>query len=46
VKAVNGSFAQLVLPGHPDVASMGPEQDRKGALSTLNASYPSASEYY
>src|SRR5258707_9843067 len=46
VKAVNGKFAQLVLPGdNPDVASMVLEHEN-GALSTLNASYASASEYY
>jgi len=46
VKAVNGRFAQLVLPGdNPDVASMVLEHE-DGALSTLNASYASASEYY
>ena len=46
VKAVNGRFAQLVLPGdNPDVASMVLEH-QNGALSTLNASYASASEYY
>src|SRR5437773_5720606 len=46
VKAVNGKFAQLVLPGdNPDVASLVLEHDN-GALSTLNASYASASEYY
>src|SRR6267142_679287 len=46
VKAVNGRFAQLVLPGdNPDVASMVLEHEN-GALSTLNASYASASEYY
>src|SRR5258708_4448278 len=46
VKAVNGRFAQLVLPGdNPDVASMILEHEN-GALSTLNASYASASEYY
>jgi predicted dehydrogenase len=46
VKAVNGRFAQLVLPGdNPDVASMILEHE-DGALSTLNASYASASEYY
>ena len=46
VKAVNGRFAQLVLPGdNPDVASMVLEHE-SGALSTLNASYASASEYY
>jgi len=46
VKAVNGRSAQLVLPGdNPDVASMILEHEN-GALSTLNASYASASEYY
>src|SRR6266850_3271324 len=46
VKAVRGQFAQLVLPGdNPDVASMILEHD-SGALSTLNASYASAGEYY
>ena len=46
VKAVRGQFAQLVLPGdNPDVASMILEH-QNGALSTLNASYASASEYY
>jgi predicted dehydrogenase len=46
VKAVRGHFAQLVLPGdNPDVASFIFEHDN-GALSTLNASYASASEYY
>ncbi|HYT47609.1 MAG TPA: Gfo/Idh/MocA family oxidoreductase [Burkholderiales bacterium] len=46
IKAVNGRFAQLVLPGdNPDVASMVLEHEN-GALSTLNASYASASEYY
>jgi predicted dehydrogenase len=46
VKAVRGQFAQLVLPGdNPDVASFIFEHDN-GALSTLNASYASASEYY
>src|SRR3977135_1831639 len=46
VKAVRGEFAQLVLPGdNPDVASMILEHD-SGALSTLNASYASASEDY
>jgi predicted dehydrogenase len=45
-KAVSGRFAQLVLPGdNPDVASMVLEHEN-GALSTLNASYASASEYY
>jgi len=46
IKAVSGQFAQLVLPGdNPDVASMVLEHEN-GALSTLNASYASASEYY
>jgi predicted dehydrogenase len=46
IKAVRGQFAQLVLPGdNPDVASMMFEHEN-GALSTLNASYASASEYY
>jgi predicted dehydrogenase len=46
IKAVTGRSAQLVLPGdNPDVASMIFEHDN-GALSTLNASYASASEYY
>src|SRR5258708_7606769 len=46
VKAVSGRFAQLVLPGdNPDVASVVLEHEN-GALSTLNASYASASEYY
>ena len=44
--AVRGQFAQLVLPGdNPDVASLILEHEN-GALSTLNASYASASEYY
>jgi predicted dehydrogenase len=46
VKAVSGRLAQLVLPGdNPDVASLVMEHEN-GALSTLNASYASASEYY
>ena len=46
VTAVNGRLAQLVLPGdNPDVASLVLEHEN-GALSTLNASYASASEYY
>ena len=46
VHAVRGQLAQLVLPGdNPDVASLILEHDN-GALSTLNASYASASEYY
>ena len=46
VKAVSGRFVHLVLPGdNPDVASLVLEHEN-GALSTLNASYASASEYY
>ncbi|MCC6535143.1 MAG: Gfo/Idh/MocA family oxidoreductase [Burkholderiales bacterium] len=46
IVAVSGRLAQLVLPGdNPDVASLILEHDN-GALSTLNASYASASEYY
>jgi predicted dehydrogenase len=46
IKAVSGSLAQLVLPGeNPDVASLILEHEN-GALSTLNASYASASEHY
>jgi predicted dehydrogenase len=46
ITAVRGHFAQLVLPGdNPDVASLILEHE-SGALSTLNASYASASEYY
>ncbi|HZO04715.1 MAG TPA: Gfo/Idh/MocA family oxidoreductase [Burkholderiales bacterium] len=46
VTAVNGRFVRLVLPGdNPDVASLVLEHEN-GALSTLNASYASASEYY
>jgi predicted dehydrogenase len=46
VKAVSARSARLVLPGdNPDVASLVLEHDN-GALSTLNASYASASEYY
>jgi predicted dehydrogenase len=46
IVAVSGRLAQLVLPGdNPDVASMVLEHE-SGALSTLNASYASASEYY
>jgi len=46
IKAVRGQLAQMVLPGdNPDVASLMLEHDN-GALSTLNASYASASEYY
>ena len=46
VRAVMGRLAQLVLPGdNPDVASLILEHEN-GALSTLNASYASASEHY
>lgn len=46
VRAVRSALAQLVLPGdNPDVASL-ILQHEDGALSTLNASYASASEYY
>ena len=46
VAAVNARLAQLVLPGdNPDVASLVLEHEN-GALSTLNASYASASEHY
>ncbi len=46
IRAVSGSLAQLVLPGdNPDVASLVLEHE-SGALSTLNASYASASEFY
>jgi predicted dehydrogenase len=46
ITAVSGQLARLVLPGdNPDVASLILEHD-SGALSTLNASYASASEYY
>jgi predicted dehydrogenase len=46
IKSVMGSVAQLVLPGeNPDVASLIFEH-QNGALSTLNACYASASEYY
>lgn len=46
ITAVSGRLAQLVLPGdNPDVASLMLEH-QDGALSTLNASYASASEYY
>jgi predicted dehydrogenase len=46
VKAVSAMLAQLVLPGdNPDVASLVLEH-ANGALSTVNASYASASEYY
>jgi predicted dehydrogenase len=46
ITAVSGRSARLVLPGdNPDVASLVLEHEN-GALSTLNASYASASEYY
>jgi predicted dehydrogenase len=46
ITAVYGQSARLVLPGdNPDVASLVLEHEN-GALSTLNASYASASEYY
>jgi predicted dehydrogenase len=46
ITAVSARLAQLVLPGdNPDVASLVLEHEN-GALSTLNASYASASEYY
>lgn len=46
IVAVHGALAQLVLPGeNPDVASLILEHEN-GAISTLNASYASASEYY
>src|SRR3954464_3222614 len=46
VKAVRGQFAQWVRPGNtPEAPSLILEHEN-GALSTLNASYASASEYY
>jgi len=43
---VQGRLAQLVLPGeNPDVASLILEH-QNGAISTLNACYAAASEYY
>jgi predicted dehydrogenase len=46
IQAVSARVAQLVLPGdNPDVASLVLEHE-SGALSTLNASYASASEHY
>ena len=46
IAAVSARVAQLVLPGdNPDVASLVLEHEN-GALSTLNASYASASENY
>jgi predicted dehydrogenase len=45
-KRVRGALAQLVLPGdNPDVAGLILEHEN-GAVSTLSASYASASEYY
>ena len=46
IRAVSAQSARLVLPGdNPDVASVVLEHEN-GALSTLNASYASASENY
>ena len=46
IEAVSARVAQLVLPGdNPDVASLVLEH-ANGAISTLNASYASASEHY
>jgi len=46
VKSVSGMTAQLALPGeNPDVAGLLMQHD-SGAVSTLNAGYASASEYY
>ena len=46
ITSVSGYCAQLVLPGdNPDVASLILEHE-SGALSTVNASYASASENY
>jgi predicted dehydrogenase len=46
VRRVSGTSAQLVLPGdNPDVAGLILEHEN-GAVSTLSASYASASEYY
>jgi predicted dehydrogenase len=46
VARVSGMLAQLVLPGdNPDVAGLLLEHEC-GAISTLTASYASASEYY
>jgi predicted dehydrogenase len=46
VVRVTGILAQLVLPGdNPDVAGL-TMQHENGAISTLTASYASASEYY
>jgi predicted dehydrogenase len=46
VRRVSGALAQLVLPGdNPDVAGLILEHEN-GAISTVSASYASASEYY
>jgi predicted dehydrogenase len=46
VRRVSGALAQLVLPGdNPDVAGLILEHEG-GAISTVSASYASASEYY
>ena len=46
IASVQGRLAQLVLPGeNPDVASLILEH-QNGAISTLNACYAAASEYY
>ena len=46
VKSVSGMASQLVLPGdNPDVGSLLMTHEN-GAISTLNTSYASASEYY
>ena len=46
VKSVSGMASQLVLPGdNPDVGSLMMTHE-SGAISTLNTSYASASEYY
>ena len=46
VTRVSGMLAQLVLPGdNPDVAGLMLEHE-SGAISSLTASYASASEYY
>jgi len=46
VKSVSGMASQLVLPGdNPDVAGLLMKHEN-GAVSTLNAGYASAGEYY
>ena len=46
VKTVSAMSARLVLPGdNPDIANLVMEHD-SGAISSLTASYASASEYY